>query len=84
MFFDHKVNTEFYNIINRNYMKISDKKMYVSPNCHVYILDDSNELMAASPEIKPTTKTEEWVEDDDKKLDNTDPFIWTDQTDPWD
>lgn len=65
-------------------MKISDKKMYVSPNCHVYILDDSNELMAASPEIKPTTKTEEWVEDGDKKLDNTDPFIWTDQTDPWD
>lgn len=65
-------------------MKISDKKMYVSPNCHVYILDDSNELMAASPEIKPTTKTEEWVEDGDKKLDNTDPFIWTDKTDPWD
>ena len=65
-------------------MKISDKKMYVSPNCHVYILDDSNELMAASPEIKRKTKTEEWVEDDDKKLDNTDPFIWTDQTDPWD
>lgn len=66
-------------------MKTSEKKMYVSPNCHVYVLDDSNELMAASPEIKPTTKTEKWVEDGDKKLDNTNPFVWTDEKpDPWD
>lgn len=66
-------------------MKTSEKKMYVSPNCHVYVLDNSNELMAASPEIKPTTKTEGWIKDNNEKLDNTNPFVWTDEKpDPWD